>query len=98
MQRSVKVNGTGKNRSSQARCKSSTRDLKCKGYSQSVTELKAIVRSIKLHQSDWNAKRLNLEVKIKGIKSLQLAEGQLTNWCLINDIFQEEEEFLRAAL
>lgn len=56
------------------------------------------MRSIKLHQSDWNAKRLNLEVKIKGIKSLQLAEGQLTNWCLINDIFQEEEEFLRAAL
>lgn len=36
-------------------------------------------------------------MKIKGIKSLQLAEGQLTNWCLINDSFREEEEFLRAA-
>lgn len=51
------------------------KDLECKGYSQSVTESKAIVRSIKLHQSDQNAERLILEVKIKGIKSLQLAEG-----------------------
>lgn len=36
-------------------------------------------------------------MKIKGIRSLQLTEGQLTNWCLINDSFQEEEEFLRVA-
>lgn len=36
-------------------------------------------------------------MKIKGSKSLQLAEGQLTNWCLINDSSQEEEEFVRLA-
>lgn len=36
-------------------------------------------------------------MKIKGTKSLRLAEGQLTNWRLINDSSQEEEEFLRVA-
>lgn len=55
MQRNSEVNGTEKNQSYQARRVPCIRDLQSKGYFQSVTELRVIVRSVKLHQGDSDA-------------------------------------------
>lgn len=60
-----------------------------------LPSIKAITKSFKLYQSYWDAEGLHLAGKIKGADYFQLAKGQLTDCCLINDCSPQKEQFLR---